>query len=131
MASAPFEAHIRQASGLGIINLYGDIDGDAEEALEAAWAKAEGGNHRAILLDFTGVEYINSKGIALIVVLLARAQQSGHPLLACGLSDHYAEIFEITRLSDYIPVYDNAETAIAEVQAHHATEPDPHAAEAI
>lgn len=131
MASVPFEAHIRRAPDLGIITLYGDIDGDAEEALEAAWAKAEGGNPRAILLDFTGVEYINSKGIALIIVLLARAQQSGPPLLACGLSAHYTEIFEITRLSDYIPVYDNAETAIADVQARHATEPDHRAAGAI
>ena len=49
--------------------------------------------------------YINSTGIALIVGLLGRARADGVAVRACGLSDHYREIFEITRLSDFMTIY--------------------------
>jgi anti-sigma B factor antagonist len=66
-----------------------------------------------VVVDFSEVEYINSTGIALIVGLLSRARQEGREILACGLSDHYVRIFEITRLSDFISIYPNEQTAIA------------------
>ncbi len=32
---------------------------------------------------------------------------------ACGLSDHYREIFEITRLADFMPIADSEDVAVA------------------
>ena len=60
----------------------------------------------SIRLDFTAVAYINSTGIALIVGLLGRARAAAVPVSACGLTDHYREIFEITRLSDFMTIDD-------------------------
>jgi anti-anti-sigma factor len=60
------------------------------------------------------VDYINSTGIALVVGLLARARKSHHPIAACGLSPHYREIFEITRLVDYMPVFSDEVAALTE-----------------
>ena len=34
----------------------------------------------------------------------ARARAQGRPVSACGLSEHYREIFEITRLSDFMTI---------------------------
>ena len=65
--------------------------------------------------NFTGVDYINSTGIALIVGLLARARKSGRRLLTSGLSSHYVEIFQITRLSDFMSLYPDEATALAQV----------------
>jgi anti-anti-sigma factor len=107
------EATIRRQPGLAIIDLRGDIDGDTENVLENAYNQAEKNNPAAILLNFAGVDYINSKGIALIVVLLRRATSAGRQLLACSLSDHYREIFQITRLSDYITVCTDEQSALA------------------
>ena len=56
------------------------------------------------MLDFSQVDYINSTGIALVVGLLAKARAAHIPLTAVGLSDHYREIFTITRLSDFIEI---------------------------
>ena len=107
------EATVRRQPGLSIIDLRGDIDGDTENVLEGAYNQAEKHDPAAILLNFAGVDYINSKGIALIVVLLRRATSSGRRLLACSLSDHYREIFEITRLADYIAVCTDEQSALA------------------
>ena len=61
-------------------------------------------NQVLILLNFQEVDYINSTGIALIVGLLAQARKSHRRLVVCGLSEHYQEIFRITRLSDFIEI---------------------------
>ena len=60
-------------------------------------------------LDFTNVDYINSTGIALIVGLLARARADACAISARGLSPHYREIFEITRLSDFMTIITDSE----------------------
>jgi anti-sigma B factor antagonist len=63
------------------------------------------------------VDYINSTGIALIVGLLAKARASRRSLLACNLSQHYVEIFNITRLSDFVSVFPDEESALSEASA--------------
>ena len=85
------------------VRLTGTIDRGAEEQLDAAYAQAAGGE---LTLDFTGVDYVNSTGIALIVGLLARARADGVRVRARGLTDHYREIFEITRLADFMEIVD-------------------------
>lgn len=101
--------------GLAIIDLHGEINGFAEDALNAAYAEADDHDPAAILLNFGDVDYINSTGIALIVGLLARARKSHRQLLICGLSDHYQEIFRITRLSDFMRIYPDEATAVQQV----------------
>lgn len=112
----PFSAGVRRASGSAIVDLHGEIDSFADAALTAAYSEAAGdvtsGKVTRILLNFADVDYINSTGIALIVGVLAQARQAGVPLGAFGLSDHYREIFEITRLSDFITLYGDERSAL-------------------
>ncbi len=112
METAQFEAHVRRRENVAVIELTGEIAGPAEEALEAAYGEAE--DAPAILLEFSRVGYINSTGIALIVGVLAKARARRQEVTACGLSDHYREIFEITRLSDFMKVFSDEESAIGE-----------------
>ena len=85
------------------IALAGDIDGGAREALDAAYAEVAGDDAGAARLQ-PASDYINSTGIALIVGVLARARAQERPVSACGLTEHYREIFEITRLSDFMTI---------------------------
>lgn len=87
-----------------VLHMHGEINAAADAALTAAYSEAEQQQPTAVTLDFKGVDYINSTGIALIVGLLARARQAQRPLTAVGLSDHYREIFTITRLSDFMEI---------------------------
>jgi anti-sigma B factor antagonist len=108
------EASVRLKPGGTVLDLRGEINGFAQDALNAAYAEAEAKNPQTILLNFEEVDYINSTGIALIVGLLAKARASKRRLLAYGLSDHYVEIFNITRLSDFVSVLPNEESALSE-----------------
>src|SRR5215212_1630390 len=105
---------VRLEEVIAVLDLVGEINGFAEEALNAAYAEAEAKDPETILLNFEGVDYINSTGIALIVGLLAKARASRRTLLACNLSEHYVEIFNITRLSDFMSVFPDEQTAVVE-----------------
>lgn len=113
MISRPLRAATRNNRGIAIIDLDGDIDGGQEATLQEAYTAATQQGAGPVLLNFGGVGYINSTGIALIVGLLARARKEKRPLLACGLSEHYREIFEITRLSDFMQTYADEGSALA------------------
>ena len=113
MAANPLEAQVREVNGISIIDLHGEINAGAEEMLTRAYTQAAGQNARSVLLNFVGVDYINSTGIALIVGLLAQARKSGRRLLTSGLSEHYVEIFKITRLADFMSIYPDETTALA------------------
>ncbi len=106
-----FQAPVREEGGMGTIDLAGTIDGGAEAELDAAYARCDELQASTVALDFTDVDYINSTGIALLVSLLAKARRDGRPVLAWGLTDHYREIFEITRLADFLEVVADEQTA--------------------
>jgi anti-anti-sigma factor len=86
--------------------LHGDVDVFADAALAEAYAAAAGDGATRVVLDFGPAGYINSTGIALIVRLLAEARRDRREVVAVGLSEHYREIFRITRLSDYLTIVD-------------------------
>jgi len=114
MPAKTLEAQVRHRPQIAIVDLQGEIDSFAEDVLNAAYTEAESRDANVILLNFSKVDYINSTGIALIVGLLARARKSKRRLLACGLSDHYVEIFEITRLVDFMNVFPDEASALAD-----------------
>ena len=67
------------------------------------------------MLNFAELDFLNSGGIGLLVTLLVRANRSGQRIGACGLSDHYREIFELTRLDEAIAIHPTEAEALAAV----------------
>jgi anti-anti-sigma factor len=100
--SNPLETAVQPDADGARIVLSGRIDRDGDAAMTEAWQQARVLGSGEIVLDFRPTEYINSTGIALIVRLLAEARRDGRRVRASGLSEHYREIFRITRLSDFI-----------------------------
>ncbi len=115
MTIRQLETRVHHQSGVAIIDLSGEINSFAEEALDSAYAEACTANPGVILLDFAKVDYINSTGIALIVTLMAKARSAGWQVIASGLNEHYREIFQITRLSDFMSIYPDQKTALVNV----------------
>lgn|SRR5487761_236344 len=114
--STAFGVGVRAITGGVVLELSGDIDGSAASGLGAAYEQAVSTTQpKQVLLDFTHTEYINSSGIALIVSVLAKARADHRQVLASGLSDHYREIFEITRLSDFIELHSDLDEAVRRV----------------
>ena len=104
MDDRTFGAEVTEVPDEVRVRLRGDLNGRADETLAGAYAEVvELGSHR-LSLDFHQVGYINSTGIALVVRLLADARRDGRTVRALGLTEHYQEIFRITRLSDFMEI---------------------------
>ncbi len=103
------------SSDTAIIDISGELNGNGETGLMSAYTQASKGNTRSIILNFTDLDYMNSSGIGLLVTMLIRVQRQKQKLLAYGLSDHYQQIFELTRLNEAISIYDSEAAAISAV----------------
>ena len=51
----------------------------------------------------------------MLVTLLVRSQRRQQRLAAVGLSDHYRQIFELTRLDEAIALHDDPAAALAAI----------------
>ncbi len=96
-----------------VIDIQGEVTGAAEDVLMSAYAEATQGGARVIILNLSDLEYMNSSGIGLIVTLLIRVNRSKQHLLSYGLSEHYRQIFELTRLTEAIGIYNTETEALA------------------
>jgi anti-sigma B factor antagonist len=96
----------------GVLDIQGEVTAAAETALMDAYAQA-GTQVRAIVLNFTDLVYMNSSGIGLLVTLLIRINRQKQRLMAYGLSDHYRQIFNLTRLDEAIGIYGTEAEALA------------------
>jgi anti-sigma B factor antagonist len=96
-----------------VIDIKGDITAQSEDVLMDAYSRSSGVGVGAIVLNFSGLEYMNSGGIGLLVTLLVRAQRQHQRVLAYGLSDHYRQIFELTRLDEAVGIHDSEDDALA------------------
>ncbi len=113
MSKANITTNVRRNNGVSIIDIGGEVNAYAEDALAAAYSEASQNGVKAIVLNFSGLEYMNSSGIGLLVTLLIRAQRNKQHLLACGLNDHYQQIFTLTRLNEAIGIYASEAAAVA------------------
>src|SRR3954468_3284540 len=95
-----------------VIDITGDITAQSEDVLMDAYVRASGDDVKAIVLNFRELDYMNSGGIGLLVTLLVRAQRQHQRVLAYGLSEHYRQIFELTRLDEAMSIHDSEDEAL-------------------
>jgi anti-sigma B factor antagonist len=116
MPEAKVVMNVRKVSNTAsIIDIQGDVSAFAEDTLMEAYAEASTPTMRNIILNFSGLEYMNSSGIGLLVTLLIRVNRQKQRLLAYGLSEHYRRIFELTRLNEAIGIYDTEADVLAAI----------------
>ncbi|MFN2520417.1 MAG: STAS domain-containing protein [Candidatus Limnocylindria bacterium] len=95
------------------IDVRGDVTAASESALMDAYNRASGPRTGSVVLNFSGLDYMNSGGIGLLVTLLVRAKRQKQRLLASGLNQHYRQILELTRLDEAIEIFATEDEAVA------------------
>jgi len=114
MPEARIISRVRKPSPeISVIDIEGEVTAFGEPVLMEAYSEACGPAAKAIVLNFSGLDYMNSGGIGLLVTLLIRAQRQGQRLLVYGLNDHYQQIFELTRLNEAITLYESEPASLA------------------
>ena len=102
----------RVGDEVAVVDIKGEVTAACEPVLMSAYEAASDGRTSRLVLNFAGLEYMNSGGIGMLVTLLVRANRQRQQLAAYGLCEHYREIFELTRLDEAITIYDSEESAL-------------------
>jgi anti-anti-sigma factor len=93
--------------GIVVIDVSGQLTGQADKQLSAAYESAASTPAPVVALNLADLDYMNSSGIGVLVTLLIRAQRGKRRLAAYGLSEHYREIFRLTRLDEAFEIFDD------------------------
>jgi len=107
----------RQANGVTVVACQGRIVfGDEANALRES-LKAVLHSARHIVLDLSGVSYIDSGGLGTLVGAYSSARSAGADIKLTGLGQRVRDLLQITKLVTVFETYDTQQEAIA---AFHA-----------
>ena len=70
-----------------------------------------------LVLDFTGVEYISSMGLRVLMVAARQMKSANAPVAIAGLQPEVAEIFEIARFRFVVDVFPSVRDALVALSA--------------
>ncbi len=102
------------ASGQSVttIRFVGDISSASKDAVVGTYEALDKATHKHILLEFKGVEYLNSSGIALVIQVLMEASKAGQKVAICGLTPHFTKVFTMVGITKYATLYADEATAL-------------------
>ena len=103
------------ASGQSItcLRFSGDVSSASKDAIVGTYQALDKASHKQILLDFKGVEYLNSSGIALVIQVLMEANKSGQTIAICGLTPHFTKVFTMVGITKYATLYPDEAATVA------------------
>jgi anti-sigma B factor antagonist len=109
----------KQCDPIGLVTVL-RFGGDITSASKAAVLGTYQGistSAKRILLDFSGVDYLNSSGIALIIQLMIAASKSGQAVQTFGLTPHFRKVFAMVGITKYTTLHPDEQSACAAFSA--------------
>ncbi len=98
--------------GVAIFTLEGEIDLHYAPALRALFQAKTKVRTPALIVDLTGVPYIDSTGLAAIIEYFRDACGFSGIFCLTGLNDQLKSIFKIVRLDKAIPMFETTSEAV-------------------
>lgn len=108
-----------RSGGVVILRPLGRLDSDSAPELEQRLIGRVSGPEPAIVVDMSGVDYISSSGMRVLLLAAKRAKQNGGELRLSGAPEHVLDVLEISGLVRAFRIHPVADTAVREM-SHEA-----------
>jgi anti-sigma B factor antagonist len=102
----PFSISVHDSGPVWVLELFGELDLDGAPELERELRLAESREPQTLLVDLSGLDFIDSSGIAVLVHATERSRQNGNSLTLLRGSPAVDRIVELTGLGDHLPIVD-------------------------
>jgi anti-sigma B factor antagonist len=106
----------READGVTVVSCQGRVVAGEEAAALREEIKRLLGSTKKIVLNLSGVNYIDSSGLGTLVGAYSSARSAGADIKLCGLGQRLRDVLQITKLVTVFEVYDNEAQAVAAYQ---------------
>jgi anti-sigma B factor antagonist len=95
-----------------VLNIEGRLDASNSSELKTKISSLVDENHKSILIDMSGVDFVDSSGLgSLVTCLRLVAQAEGKFKIAC-LQANPKNLFETTRLNRVFELFDDRNSAL-------------------
>jgi len=101
-----------KSNGVCICSLEGEVNINTSPELRKAFDGIIAGSEKKVLIDFTGVSYIDSSGLATLIEMFQRLKKSGGNLRFSNMNQKVKNIFEITKLYKLFEIFESREAAL-------------------
>lgn len=95
-----------------VVHLVGDIDGATAPDAQAAIVGVAGPDCK-ILLDMSGVSYMSSAGLRLLLVVYRNIKGQGGEVILAGLTEDLKDTMEMTGFLDFFQHRDTRDAGLA------------------
>jgi anti-sigma B factor antagonist len=111
--------HESQDGDVAVFHLEDEIDLHYAPALRALFQAKANQRCPALVVDLSGVPFIDSTGIAALLEYLRDASDFGGRFCLAAPTEHVRHVFEIVRLQEALPIFDSTAAAVTAL-AHDA-----------
>lgn len=101
------EVETRPGDGLVQVMLRGELDLSTVERVETELGAVEAGEEKLLVLDLSGLTFLDSTGLRLMVTADQRAQKDGRRLVIIKGPDTVQRVFSITKLDETFEMVDD------------------------
>jgi anti-sigma B factor antagonist len=108
------EATFEKREGVGVVTAVGPLNAVCVDAFRGQFQRWWDGapELRYVVLDLSGVAFMDSSGLGAVVALLRRVADRGGDMKLCGLDRNVRMVFEVTRAHRVFDIYDTADKAV-------------------
>jgi len=105
-----------EGNDIAILSLTGEVEvANASQVRDAALKLVSGGR-KYLVVDLSGVEYMDSTGLGTLVGLHKRLREAGGQVLIAGAQPRVRKIFDITGLTQVFRMHEDVSAALKEVR---------------
>jgi anti-sigma B factor antagonist len=124
---APTLSRSTRASGLIVVAITGELDTAGTTAIEQAFHAALPDRTGHAVVDLSGVPFLTSRALALLVVRAQAMKKAGGKLSLAALTRVVLEVFERAGFAALFPIYPSVDAAVAALEGRDQT-PGPSSA---
>jgi anti-anti-sigma factor len=96
-----------------VVTARGRLDGRTSEAFGARMEALAAGSEPRLVVDFSGVEFVSSAGLRVVLSLLKRVKKANGMLALCAVRDPVREVLQITGFADMLNLHSGRAEAMA------------------
>lgn len=100
-----------------ILHVEGRIDATSSPELERQLLEVSKDGQGAVLLDFSGVDYVSSAGLRVLLVGVKALAGSPRSLAVAGAREDVMDVIQLTGFHRILTIYGSLENALAEIGA--------------
>jgi anti-anti-sigma factor len=110
------EINHKEQDGIICITINGRLDADGAPEAESVTKSILDADHKWLLFDCSGLEYLSSVGLRVILGVAKAVDRKGGKIILCCLTQFVKEIFEISRFDALIPIADSCESGLQQLK---------------